>query len=283
MSKLSIFEALLQDNAELFTTQGLSSLLEDCIWLGYPKRRHIFTYPSLLDRSIYLALADLGNSNAEDEEIIRRILADPKGWCLDASETVQEGAQFYDSMGKMFGTNFGTNLFLYHRVRDNIQELQKRLGVSGVSPRNISIRDRLFTYPAPEDQLMLLECDACGNVKDERATLQNAVPEIVKYFLEIVQMSPIYNLFFVDEDEKKIPTSVAIVEDAAARAVKAEIYSESYNWKPTNTNCWEGKPAPQLHPDEIHLILHLDWDENKFMFFDAHHPDINRWPWLIEN
>lgn len=267
MSNLSAINKLLQDNANLFTTEGLSALLEDCICLKYPSH-HKFTYPSLLNRDVYLALAELGNGSTQDEEMIRRIMADPKGWCIDAPADIQQGAKFYDRLDKMFDADFSKDLFVYHCVRDNIQQIQQNLGISGVTQRHISIRDHLFSYPAPEDQLILLECD--------RVTLQNAVPGVIKYFLELVQMSPTYNLFFVDENENKIPTTVALVEDAAASAVKAEIYSESYNWKPTNTNCWEGKPAPQLHPDEIHLILYLDWDENKFMFFDAHHPDISR-------
>ncbi|MBD2302790.1 hypothetical protein [Nostoc sp. FACHB-190] len=268
MSNLPAINKLRQDNPDLLTTEGLSALLHDCICLKYAQH-HRFTYPSLLaDKSIYLELAQIGSSNVEDEALIHRIQASSKIWAKNGADTMQEATDF---------------LLLFHKIRDNIHQLQQNLSISGVSQRHISIRvrpwrwrsHRLFSYPAPEDQLILLECD--------RIVLQNAVPGVLKYFLELVQMSPTYNLFFVDENKNKIPTTVAIVEDAAARAVKAEIYSESYNWKPTNTNCWEGKPAPQLHPGEIHLILHLDWDENEFLFFDAHHPDINRWPWLAEN
>ncbi|BAY20227.1 hypothetical protein NIES21_60970 (plasmid) [Anabaenopsis circularis NIES-21] len=260
MFNLPAISKLLQDNPDLLTTEGLSALLHDCICLKYAQH-HRFTYPSLLvDNSIYLELAQMGTSKVEDEALIRRVMASSKIWTADGCESQEEAADF---------------LVLFRKIRDNIHQLQQDLGISGVSQRHISIRDHLFSYPAPEDQLILLEYD--------RRVLKNAVPGVIKYFLELVQMSPTYNLFFVDENENKIPTTVAIVEDAAARAVKAEIYSESYNWKPTNTNCWEGKPAPQLHPDEIHLILHLDWDENKFMFFDAHYPDISRWPWLTNN
>ncbi|WP_341530065.1 hypothetical protein WKK05_12635 [Nostoc sp. UHCC 0302] len=117
MSTLPVFQLLLQDNPSLFTTEGLSSLLHDCICLRYPER-HKFTYPSLLNQQVYLSLANLGNSSSEDEEIIRRILSDPKGWCIDAPADVQQGAKFYDSMGKMFGPRFGTDLFLYHSIRD---------------------------------------------------------------------------------------------------------------------------------------------------------------------
>ncbi|MCC5640748.1 hypothetical protein LC593_33965 [Nostoc sp. CHAB 5844] len=264
MSNLpAVSRVLQQDNLDLFTTEGLSALLHDCICLKYVQH-HKFTYPSLLqDKSVYLELAQWGNTNALEAETIRRVQAGSKIWAVDGCGSLEEAADF---------------LHLFHRIRHNIHQLQQDLGISGVSQRHISICDRLFSYPAPEDQLILLECDACGNVKDERVTLQNAVSEITKYFVSLVQMSPAYNLFSVDKDENKIPTTVAAVQQVATRAVKAEIYSESYNWKPTTANYWEGKPAPQVDPDEIHLCLHLDWDENEFLFFDAHHPEPSRWP-----
>ena len=88
MSPLPTFQLLLQDNPNLFTTEGLSALLEDCIHLKYPER-YKFTYPSLLNKQVYLSLANLGDGSSEDEEILRRILSDPKGWCLDAPQDVQ--------------------------------------------------------------------------------------------------------------------------------------------------------------------------------------------------
>ncbi|MBC6434197.1 hypothetical protein FM036_27685 [Nostoc sp. HG1] len=272
MSKLEVFQLLLQDNPDLFTTQGLSSLLHDCIRLKYPER-HKFTYPSLLNQQVYLSLANLGNGSSEDEEIVRRILSDPKGWCMDAPAEVKEGAKFYD-MGKMFAPRFGTNLFLYHTVRDNIQQLQKRLGICGVRVRNISVRDRLFSYPTVEDQLVIQESD--------RLTLQQAAPEIIKYFISLVQIPPEYKLFLVDREEQKIPASVSTVENAASSAVIAKIYTESYNWELTGANCWRGKSVERLDPDEIRLTLHLDWDENQFIFFEAQHPNLSRFPWTTE-
>lgn len=255
----AVSRVLQQDNPDLLTTKGLSALLHDCICLKYAQN-HKFTYPSLLNTSVYLGLAQLSSTTPDEAEVIRRVSNNSKIWAKNGADTMQEAANF---------------LHLFHKIRDNIHQLQQNLSISGVGQRHISIRDRLFAYPAPEDQLTLLDGD--------RMVLQNAVPGVIKYFLELVQMSRVYNLFSVDEDENKIPTTVAVVEDAAIKAVKAEIYSESYNWKPSTANCWEGKPIRQLHPDEIHLTLHLDWDENEFLFFDAHHPDPSRWPWLAES
>ncbi|AUB43472.1 hypothetical protein COO91_09653 (plasmid) [Nostoc flagelliforme CCNUN1] len=284
MSPLPVFQLLLQDNPNLFTTEGLSALLEDCIRLKYPKR-HKFTYPSLLNQQVYLSLANLSDSSNEEGEIIRRILSDPKGWCLDAPAEVNVGAKFYD-MGKMFGPGFGTDLFLYHTVRDNIQQLQKSLGISGVRTRNISVRvrpgrcrwrslskrrHRLFSYPALEDQLVMQESD--------RVTLQQAAPEIIKYFISLVQMPLEYRLFLVDEKEQKIPTSVSAVENAVSSATIAEISTESFDWELTGANCWRGKSVERLDPDEILLIVHLDWSEKEFIFFEAQHPNLSRFPW----
>ncbi|MBE9036033.1 hypothetical protein [aff. Roholtiella sp. LEGE 12411] len=273
MSNLPVFQLLLQDNPNLFSTEGLSSLLQDCLRLRYPKR-HKFIYPSLLDRQVYLALAGLGNGDAEDEEIVHRIMADPKGWCLDADDEVHEGAKFYDKMGKMFGSNFGADLFIYHSIRDNIQELQQRLGISGVKTKNISVRDRLFSYPTVDDQLITLESD--------RIILKQAVPEIIKYFVSLVQMQPAYELSLVSEDEQKIPTSVATVEGYAPMTFSADIYAESCSWEKSGDNCWQGKSTFRKDPDKIRLFLHLDHNDQEFICFEAVHPDKNRFPWLVE-
>jgi hypothetical protein len=249
MSKLEVFQLLLQDNPDLFTTQGLSSLLHDCICLKYPER-HKFTYPSLLNQQVYLSLANLGNGSSENEEIIRRILSDPKGWCINAPADVQQGAKFYDSMDKMFGPRFGTELFLYHSIRDNIRSIQKSLGVSGVRTRNISVRDRLFSYPTVEDQLITLD--------EDRVILQQAVPFVINYFINLVQIQPAYRLFLVDKKEQKTPASVSAVKNAVSRAIIAEIYIESIDWELTGANCWQGKSVERVDPDEIRLTLHLD-------------------------
>ena len=273
MSTLSVLQLLLQDNPNLFTTQGLSSLLHDCIRLKYPER-HKFTYPSLLNQQVYLSLANLGNGSSEDEEILRRILSDPKGWCMDAPAEVNVGGKFYDNMGKMFGPRFGTDLFLYHTVRDNIQELQKRLDISGVRTRNISVRVRLFSYPTLEEQLITLD--------EDRTTLAQAVPEIIKYFVSLAQIPPEYRLFLVDEKKQKIPTSVSTVENAASSAAIAEISTESFDRQLTGANCWRDKSVERVDPDKIRLTLHLDWDENEFIFFEAQHPDLSRFPWTTD-
>ncbi|YAF98944.1 MAG: hypothetical protein AB3A66_28505 (plasmid) [Nodularia sp. CChRGM 3473] len=271
MSNLPVFQLLLQDNPSLFTTEGLSSLLQDCLSLRYPKR-HKFIYPSLLNRQVYLELAGLRNGDAKDDEIINRIMTDPKGWCLDAPAEVHEGARFYDSMGKMFGPNFGTDLFLYHSIRDNIQDLQKNLGISGVSQRNISIRDRLFSYPTVEDQLLTLESD--------HIILQKAVPEIIQFFVSLVQMPPAYSLFLVNKDESNIHASISTVESYLPQTIRADIYAESTDWEPTNDNCWRGKSAYRLEPDKIRLYLHLGLEKNELIYFDAYHPGLERFSWL---
>ncbi|HEY9799436.1 MAG TPA: hypothetical protein V6D25_03680 [Leptolyngbyaceae cyanobacterium] len=259
MSKLSVFKALLQDNPQLFTSEGLSALLVDCLHLKYTQH-HNFTYPSLLqDKSIYPDLAQVGNINSQTEKIIRRVKSSPTNWRLDGLDgclTQQEATDF---------------LFIYRKICDNIHQLQQEMSISGVSQRHVAIRDRLFSYPVANDQLLLLECD--------RLTLKNAVSGIVEYFLQLVEMPQAYNLFSVDENERKIPATALAVREAAAQAFRAEIYCESHEWVRTGANYWEGQHAYRIDPDEIHLCLHLDWDENLFIFFDAHHPDPRRWPW----
>jgi hypothetical protein len=45
-------------------------------------------------------------------------------------------------------------------------------------------------------------------------------------------------------------------------------------------NCWQGKRAYKVDPDEIHLWLYVDWNEKQFTLFDAHHPDPKQRLWL---
>ncbi|WP_341530064.1 hypothetical protein WKK05_12625 [Nostoc sp. UHCC 0302] len=148
------------------------------------------------------------------------------------------------------------------------------MGISGVRTRNISVRDRLFSYPTVEDQLITLD--------EDRVTLQQAVPEVVNYFISLVQMQPAYRFFLVDKKEQKTPASVSAVKNAASRAVIAEIYTESIDWELTGANCWRGKSVERVDPDEIRLTLHLDWSENEFIFFKALHQDFNRFPWTTD-
>ena len=83
----------------------------------------------------------------------------------------------------------------------HIQDIQKNLDISGVSQRNISIRDRLFSYPTVEDQLLTLESD--------RIILQKAVPEIIQFFVSLVQIAPVYNLFLVNVVPQKAIVTVS--------------------------------------------------------------------------
>jgi hypothetical protein len=198
MFTLPVFQLLLQDNPDLFTTEGLSSLLLDCICLKCTQH-HKFTYPSLLrNKSVYLELAQWGDSNALDAEIIRRFKASPKISAANGCETVQESSDF---------------LFLFRKIRDNLHELQRSIGISGVSHRNTAIRDRLLSYPAAKEQLILLDSD--------RLKFQQSVREITKYFISLVQMRTAYNLFSVDENEKEIPASATAVQKAGITSSKS--------------------------------------------------------------
>jgi hypothetical protein len=184
----------------------------------------------LLNLDVYLALAEIDNS-IHHQEIIRPIMANPNAW----PAIVKSGSNSDPQLGKVFYADFGARLFLYYRIRDNVYKLQKDLSISGISQRHISIRDCLFSYPAAEELLILLESD--------RLTLQQAVPEIIKYFIQLVHKPRAYNLFSVDENQRKIPASVAAVENAAARTVRAEIYTQSHDWELTGANCWQSKHA----------------------------------------
>jgi hypothetical protein len=269
-NSVPVFQLLLQDNPHLFTTEGLSLLLLDCVHMKSPNR-HKFTYPSLLNKQVYLAIAGLEGS-AEDEVMIYRIMSDPQAW-YNFTKVRQQG-QPSENIGEEFYSNFGIEIYLQHRIINSIRCLQKSLNISGVRQTNIAVRDRLFSYPKVEENLVILDRD--------RLTLQQAVPEIIKYFVSLAQIPPEYRLFLVDEKKQKIPTSVSTVENAASSAAIAEISTESFDRQLTGANCWHDKSFERVDPDKIRLTLHLDWNENEFIFFEAHHQDLTRFPWTID-
>lgn len=268
LSTESVFERLEHDNPRLFTTEGLSILLQDCLELTNPQQNYQFTYPSLLDRHIYLFLAGFGN--ASEREVVEYIVADQR---LQSPLAVQVGAQLYNNLDEIVGAGFATKLLIYGTVRENVQQLQKSLGISGVSQRCVSIRDRLFSYSALVEELVLLESD--------RILLQSAAPKLIEYFTELVQIEPAYRLFLEDSEEQKIPTSFTALEVAADKAVMAEIYTECFRWQQVDNCSWRGEPTSKQDPDKINLVLHLDWKEEEFLFFEGHHQDKSRFPWLI--
>ncbi|MBD2565134.1 MULTISPECIES: hypothetical protein [Nostoc] len=265
-----VFQRLLQDNPHLFTTEGLSSLLLDCVHMKSPNH-HKFTYPSLLNKQVYLAIAGLEGS-AEDEVMIYRIMSDPQAW-YNFTKVRQQG-QPSENIGEEFYSSFGIEIYLQHRIINSIRCLQKSLNISGVRQTNIAVRDRLFSYPKVEEHLVILDRD--------RLTLQQAVPEIIKYFVSLAQIPPEYRLFLVDEKKQKIPTSVSTVKNVALSAAIAEISTESFDRQLTGTNCWCDKSVERVDPDKIRLTLHLDWNENEFIFFEAQHQNLSRFLWTTE-
>ena len=128
MFNLPVFQTLIQDSPDLLTPEGLSALLHDCICLKYAQH-HKFTYPSLLNKSVYLELAQRGNTNALDAEISHRFKASSKIWAANGCESQEEAADF---------------LHLFRKIRDNIHQFQQDMSISGVSQRHISIRDRFY-------------------------------------------------------------------------------------------------------------------------------------------
>ncbi|MDZ7970560.1 MAG: hypothetical protein RM368_37500 [Nostoc sp. DedSLP03] len=193
-------------------------------------------------------------------------MSNPQAW-YNFTKVRQQG-QLSENIGEEFYSDFGIEIYLQHRIINSIRCLQKSLNISGVRQTNIAVRDRLFSYPTVEDQLITLN--------EDRVTLQQAVPEIIKYFVSLMQMQPVYKLFLVDREEQKTSVSVTEVENAASSAAIAEISTKSFDRQLTGANCWRDKSVKRVDPDKIRLTLHLDWDENEFIFFEAQHPDLRR-------
>ena len=260
--KHPVFSLLLSEEPNLLSPKGLSTLLADCRnrSLNPDKVKNKL----ILNNAVYASLSSIFD-RVPDREIMRRIMADPKGWTLNASEDVKKGAEYYDRLGQLFGTQDLTDLFTYHVIRDNIQAIQKELSISGVIDHHVSIRDHLFSYKQEEGQLEILEFD--------HKILKMEVPKIVDFFLKILDIEPKYSLFRENNDENLISCDKSEIFELLDYSFKASIICESCEWEKCDDG-WRGKFISKKDPDKIKLLLYPSNDDKGITCFVAVHPDL---------
>lgn len=264
-----VFALLLKDNPDLFSTEGLSTLLMDCVNRSTKPERvknHL-----ILDDAVYDSLSSIFDG-IQDKEIMRRIMSDPKGWTLDAPEEVKDGAEYYAKLGKIISAKDLTDMFTYHVIRDNIQSIQKELNISGIIERHLSICDRILSFHISCSQLSLIETD--------RVILSQEIPKVVDFFLDVTKLDDQYELSIDDEEGNPHPCNDSKVCEIAGIAIDASVASESNEWTKVGNEMWNGKHANRLHPDRITLYLGLTDDETEII--EANHIDKTRKPWLVK-
>lgn len=267
---VNAFTSLHKDNPNIFTTDGLSTLLSEYrhLQLGNIEPK---VYPSLLIPEVALNLAGVP---LESKDLWQRITIDPAGWALDASNDVQEGAKWYDNLGKMLGYDSISEVMTYHSVRDYVQEIQKHFNISGCHLVEQNIRGIKVNYGDKDDQLVLIPSDY--------RILKYYARRVIYKFLKVIKLEPSYNLFQLTDEEDRIPVTHGQVRILASKSVYAWIHTESLNWERSPNGGWSGHYVrDRVHPDKITLYLHTTWDEGEpgnCLTFEARHPDSARFP-----
>jgi hypothetical protein len=263
-----VFTILLEENPNLFTTEGLERLLMDCVSRTIDTNK-IVTHHSLIHECIWTALSAIFEAPG-DLDLMRRILVSPAEFDLKPPEGLVEN-NFYGRLGKVFGADMMMGKFVYDVIRDNIRVIQKQLNISGITERHISICDRTFSFWTESWQLELLESD--------RITLLQEVPKVVDFFLDVTRDAQ-YELTADDEEENSHPCNESKLRAIAQMAISARVTSESHEWEKVGSDRWKGRSINRLHPDRITLYLGLSGDENEAV--DANHIDKTRQPWFAD-
>lgn len=264
-----VFTILLEENPELFTTEGLEALLMDCVWRTSDKYKdRIKFHKSLIHDGIWTALSSIFDSST-DLVLLRRILMTPSEFDVELPHENKDD-NFYSRIGSLLGGDFMTNKFIYDIIRDNIQDIQKQLDISGIKIRYQSIRDCMISYHVDAGELNLLEKDY--------SVLAQEKQKVVQFFLDVINIDPKYDLFIKDDEEELHPCDSSKLLAIAQSAVSASIYSESHEWRKSTSreDCWSGTSIKLAHPDKITLWLGIG--EEHLEIFEAIHPDKSRKP-----
>lgn len=269
---LAAMKELKTQDAELLTTIGLSDLLGDVMYFGKLPSKRFSLNQNLLDRLAGIEPSPL------NREIGRRIMADPKGWCLDAPEDVQKGCSFYASMSTLLNPSSAETIFRYHVIRDNVGVIQDLLGVSSrIADRTVTLFDKSVTIADFDCQLIANENDKLQKQSDSR--------KLCDFFITQMTGKPDYELLEELEDgEEYRSISIGEVFAATQDIEEASLFSESRNWIPDDRfGGWLAVPCdrcPNTNPDEV--TLHFKTKGKESRAFQASHLAPARRPWLTK-
>lgn len=272
---------LLDDNAEMLTTEGLADLLEECRYRGMdrPLTKDEWKYPSLAEPWVMPALACV------EQSFINRLLAAPEEFITDAED--RKGLDYYERIGKFIGSNGAASACYYHAIRDTIQMLQGKFYITASVRADFNCRGVEFTTFDHESQLLLTDID--------RHMAKNFSSATARHFCYLAKMkTPKYNLSRIEEDDKgefETPTTFRQIKELAKIAKHAILRHESHTWESIGNGSFRSTQNLDIpnEPDTIELTLILEWDGDPSFgnwgdaaTFRLTHPDPSRKPWLAE-
>lgn len=266
-------DILKQQDPAILTTRGLSGLLFDVRATLAPKMSISKNRSLQLDRTILEMLAGM-EPDPVNKEILTRIMADPKGWVLGASEDVQKGAAWMAGLGQFISPSGLEDVMLYHTIRDNVAELQESLVLgSCVGTKTVRVLTGSCSVYSFDDQLTQTPEDAALKKAD--------ASKVIRLFLEEVIASGLYEMS-EEVDEIGKPCEIGAVYQAGLSAVDAVVRSEAYEWeKKSDGHGWSSGRCdrdPVIDADTISLYI-TDNEDNTRSFI-ASHKDLSRFPWL---
>ena len=262
-SSLEIFLSTIIDLAgedQAINQEFLFNLLRDCSYLSTlpnavkDKRLH--------DPKIFYGLAGY---TLDDGNMLSAIAS-------RAEEFIDNPPTSIESLYKALGGSAMLGIGFYHKIRDNLQLLQKKLQISAVRKETKTIRGQEVKYLDYNDQFFLLNEDI--------QLLKTQVPKIVEFFF---QTTIKYIGFEQLENEELVPLITGRIAKALAHTDYAWISHESYQWINLEDGSFSGHMAEKAEPDKINLVLcewnEVDQDYSNLLWVEAHHPDFSRFPW----
>ena len=284
---MDLFEAALKrveaEVPNLWTSEGLGRVLRNCMNADQDFSRELIDVECIKDPSVYWGLAGIAHEGAAT---LRRIAADPIGWTQDShSEEIRAGGEWYAGMGSVLGAESLQTILLYHQIRDNLQEAQRRKGISGL---NMTQEWKLFgksiAVPASDWQLYVMPFDlpvlrAGAQQVFELLTLQ--MPRHLERYDLLEDMSD-------DGDGDWQSCSFDEILSLKDRVTACRVTPECRDWVPHGERAWRAVSCdrePDCDPDEIRIQIGLDdlivgsGDAVRYRSFLFEHKDKSRFPW----
>lgn len=281
-----LFERTIADlekvHPELLTGEGLSKLLLSCMGRNSKTRVESWIkYKEVLFPGVYCGLIGL-EADPIYMEMGQRFMADPKGWISDdAPDGVKEGAEWYQGLSSLFQGSKSSGMsqamaeiFFYHTIRDNVQNLQKSKGISSIKGKK--------TIELLNGSVEVYDfCDQLELVGDDEILMAQDARKVVDLFLTQMIQSNNYEYFDVtDENNQKETTIGAIFDYCQRHILEANIYTDCIKWIASPNGGWQSdgdtEHDPIKDPSTISLCLQTEDDSKSF---EANHIDKSRFPW----
>jgi hypothetical protein len=225
------FKSLNRDD-RLLTTQQLSELLETAAFSNVEKR----------------PLTEL-------ESTLTDLIARPDEFLLELpTAEILEDAAYYSRFDRLFGNiGLGAKIMTYHAFRAEVNDYQVTNNISSLVKRQVRVGELSIEYLSQCVQLTLLDSD--------RQVLEQEITKLFDYFVSIAATNR-YQLLENLEDETKVESTLATIENCLVNVKYADICTGSRDWKQTSQNTWSGISVDRYYPDSVDFFLIDNYDDD---------------------